>query len=181
MENGQRMLFDFVMEHTQDGKQEAMKAALEENFKPPQEGKFDPDALKRGIEVITSMLKPEAVAEFHKMMDPFGDMENSNEPPEIKNMLKQPNRYKWRDYYPEVSEEQKREAQAYADKAHEMECDCWNHCALFGDCKACIVFHLYMWQFPTCQRALLGDLEEHYIVFSRDTEYRAHYYDERTH
>jgi hypothetical protein len=25
-----------------------------------------------------------------------------------------------------------------------------------------------MGQFPTCQRALLGDLEEHYIVFSRD-------------
>ena len=75
MENGQKMFFDFIMEHTQDGKQEAMAAALEENFKPPQEGNFDPDALKRGIEVITSMLKPEAVAEFHKMMNPFGDME----------------------------------------------------------------------------------------------------------
>jgi len=179
MENGQKMLFDFIMEHTQDGKQEAMKAALKENLKPPQEG--DPDALKRGIEVITSMLKPEAVAEFHKMMNPFGDMENSSEPPVIKNMLKQPNRDKWRDNTPNVSEDEMREAQAYAEKAHEMECDCWNHCALFGDCKACIVFHLYMWQFPTCQRALLGDLEEHYIVFSRDTEYRAHYYDERMH
>ncbi|HEY96267.1 MAG TPA: hypothetical protein G4O15_15160 [Dehalococcoidia bacterium] len=67
MENGQKMLFDFIMEHTQDGKQEAMKAALKENFRPPQESKFDPDALKRGIEVITSMLKPEAVAEFHKI------------------------------------------------------------------------------------------------------------------
>ena len=31
MENRRRMLFDFIMEHTQDGKQEAMKAALEEN------------------------------------------------------------------------------------------------------------------------------------------------------
>ena len=105
MEDRQKMLFDFVMEHTQDGKQEAMKAAFKENFKPPQAGNFDPDALKRGIEVITSMFKPEAVAEFQKMMNPFGDMENSNEPPEIKNMLKQPDRYKWRDNTPDVSED----------------------------------------------------------------------------
>jgi len=123
MENGQNRLFDFIIEHTQDGKQEAMKAALKENLKPPQAGNFDPDASRRGIEVITSMLKPEAVAEFHKMMNPFSDMENSDEPPEIKNMLKQPDRYKWRDNTPEVSEDEKREAQAYAEKAHEMECE----------------------------------------------------------
>ena len=42
-----------------EDKKEAMAAALEENFKPPQEGSFDPDAFKRGIEAITSMLKPE--------------------------------------------------------------------------------------------------------------------------
>jgi hypothetical protein len=167
MENGQKMFFNFIMERTQDGKQEAMAAALE-SFRPPQEGSFDPDAFKRGIEVITSMLKPEAVAEFQKMMNPFGDMDKSSPPPEIKNMLAQPNRYKWRDNTPHVSKDKMLEAQAYADKAHEMKCDCWNHCALFGDCKKCIVFHLYMGQFPTCQRALLGDLEEHYILFSRD-------------
>jgi hypothetical protein len=173
MEDRQKKLFEFIMEHTQDGKKKAMQAALKENLKPPQGGKFDPDASRKGIEFIASMLKPDAVAEFHRMMNPFADMENSNEPVEIKNMLKQPNRYKWRDNTPDVSEAKKREAQAYAEKAHEMECDCWNHCALFGDCKACIVFHLYMWQFPTCQRSLLGDLEEPYIAFSRDTEFRA--------
>ena len=108
MENGQKRLFDFILEHTQDGKHEAMKVALKENFRPPQEGNSDPDALRRGIEVITSMLKPEAVAEFHKMMNPFGDMEKSNEPPVIKNMLKQPNRYKWRDNTPSVSEDEMR-------------------------------------------------------------------------
>jgi hypothetical protein len=168
MENDQKMFFDFIMERTQDGKQEAMAAALEERFKPPQESRFDPDAFKRNIEVITSMLKPEAVAEVQKMMNPFGDVGDNSEPPVIKNMLEQPNRYKWRDNTPKVSKDKMREALAYAEKAHEMKCDCWNHCALFGDCKACIVFHLYMKQFPTCQRALLGDLEEHYIVFSRD-------------
>ena len=77
MENGQKMFHDFIMERTQDGKQEAMAAALEENFKPPKEGGFDMEAFKRGIEVITSMLKPEAVAEFQKMMNPFGGMEES--------------------------------------------------------------------------------------------------------
>ncbi|MBN2239701.1 MAG: hypothetical protein JW712_08000 [Dehalococcoidales bacterium] len=169
MENGQKILFDFIMERTQDGKQGAMKAAMEENFKPPQEGNFDPEALKKGIEIITSMLKPEAVAEFHKMMNPFEDMGKSNEPPEIKNMLKQPNKYKWRDTTPDVSQDKVREALACAEKAYEMKCDCWNtNCVFFGDCKKCIVFHLYLGQFPTCQRALLGDMEEHYIVFSRD-------------
>ncbi len=169
MENGQKVFFDFIMERTQDGKQEAMAAALEESFRPPQEGRFDPDAFKRGIEVITSMLKPEAVAEFQKMMNPFGDMEESGEPPEIKNMLEQPNKFKWRDNTPSVSKEEMSEALACAEKAHEMKCDCWNtHCVFYGDCRKCIVFHLYMKQFPTCQRALLGDLEEHYIVFSRD-------------
>ncbi len=168
MDNGQKMFFDFIMQRTQDSKQEAMAAALEENFKPPQGDRFDPDALRRRIEVITSMLKPEAVAEVQRMMDPFGDMDKNSPPPEIKNMLAQPNRYKWRDSTPKVSKEKMREAQAYAEKAHEMKCDCWNRCALFGDCKKCIVFHLYMDQFPTCQRALLGDLEEHYIAFSRD-------------
>ena len=169
MENGQKRLFDFILEHTQDGKHEAMKVALKENFRPPQEGNSDPGALRRGIEVITSMLKPEAVAEFHKMMNPFGDMEESGEPQDLKNVLEQPNKYKWKDNTPTVTKDEMREAFACSKKAHEMKCDCWNtHCVIFGDCRKCIVFHLCLKQFPTCQRALLGDLEEHYIVFSRD-------------
>jgi hypothetical protein len=169
MENPQKMFFDFIMERTQDGKQEAMATALEENFKPPQEGAaFDPDAFKRGIDLIASMLKPEAVAEFQKMMNPFGEDENA-EPPEIRNMLEQPNGLKWRDNTPKASADEIRAAFVCSKKAHEMKCDCWNtHCAFFGDCKKCIVFHLCLKQFPTCQRPLLGDLEEHYIVFSRD-------------
>jgi hypothetical protein len=169
MEDGQKMFSDFIMERTQDGKQEAMTAALEAHFRPPQEGGFDPDAFKRGIEVITSLLKPEAVTEFQKMMDPFGGMEESGEPQEIKNMLEQPNKNKWRDNTPNVSKDEMRAAFACSNKAHEMKCDCWNtNCVFFGDCRKCIVFHLCLKQFPTCQRALLGDLEEHYIAFSRD-------------
>jgi hypothetical protein len=169
MEDGQKLFFDFIMERAQDGKKEAMAEALEENFRPPQEGSFDPDAFQKGIEVITSMLKPEAAAEFHKMMNPFGDMEESHEPQELKNVLKQPNKFKWRDNTPKVTSDEMRAAFSCSKIAHEMKCDCWNtHCVFYGDCRKCIVFHLCLKQFPTCQRALLGDLEEHYIAFSRD-------------
>lgn len=170
MENGPKMFRDFIMERTQDGKQEAMSAVLEDFFKPPEEGSdFNPEIFMRRIEAITSMLRPEAVPEFQKMMNPFGDREESNEPPEIKNVLKQPNKYKWRDESPDVSKEEMREAFACSKKAHDMKCDCWNtHCVFYGDCRKCIVFHLCLKQFPTCQRSLLGDLEEHYIIFSRD-------------
>ena len=169
MENRQKIFHDFIMERTQDGRQEAMAAALEKHFRPPKDGSFDPDAFKKGIEVITSMLKPEAVPEFQKMMDPFADMDESGEPPEIKNMLKQPDRYKWGDSTPDISKDEMRAALECSKKAHEMKCDCWHtQCVFFGDCRKCIVFHLCLKQFPTCQRSLLGDLEEHYIVFSRD-------------
>ncbi len=169
MDNGQKVFRDFIMERTQDGKQEEMAEALKGFFKPPQEGSFDPEAFKKGLELIFSLMKPEAVPELQKMMNPFGGMEESSEPPEIKNVLEQPNKYKWRDNSPEVSKDQMREAFAFSKKAHEMKCDCWNtHCVFYGDCKKCIVFHLCLKQFPTCQRSLLGDLEEHYIVFSRD-------------
>ncbi|NLB80912.1 MAG: hypothetical protein GX800_04725 [Clostridiaceae bacterium] len=169
MEKGQKMFCDFIMERTQDGKQEAMAAALEEFFRPPQEGSFDPDAFKIGIEVITSMLKPEAVTEFQKMMNPLGDMEDGDETLEIKNPLKQPNKYKWRDNTPNTLKDEMRAAFECSKKAHEMKCDCWHtNCVFYGDCRKCIVFHLCLKQFTTCQRSLLGDLEEHYIVFSRD-------------
>jgi hypothetical protein len=168
MDNDQKMFYDFIMERTQDGNQEAMAAVLEEFFKPPQEGGFDPDAFEKRIEVIKSMLKPEAVPEFQKMMNPLGDLDDG-EPPEIKNPLKQPNKYKWRDNTPNVSKDEIRAAFQCSKKAPEMKCDCWHtRCVLYGDCKKCIVFHLCLKQFPTCQRSLLGDLEEHYIVFSRD-------------
>jgi hypothetical protein len=167
MEDGQKVFADFIMERVQDGKQEAMAAALEVFFKP-QEGSFDPDAFKSNLEVITSMLKPEAVIEFQKMMNPFGDMENG-EPPEIKNVLEQPDKDKWKDDAQKFTKEEIRAAFACSKRAHEMKCDCWNtNCVFYGDCRKCIVFHLCLKQFPTCQRALLGDLEEHYIVFSRD-------------
>ena len=167
MENGQKLFYDFIMERTREGKKEEMEAVLEDFFRPPQEGEGDPAAFQKRIEAITALLRPEAVSEFHKMIDPFGG--DDAEPVEIINPLCQPNREKWRDHYKDASKEELREAYECAKQAHNMQCDCWHtHCVLFGDCKKCIVFHLCLKQFPTCQRSLLGDLEEHYIIFSRD-------------
>ncbi len=146
-----------------------MAAALEENFKPPQEGNFDPDAFKRGVEVITSMLKPEAVKEFQEMMNPFGDIGETGEPQDLKNVLEQPNKYKWRDNTPNFSKDEMREAFACSKKAHEMKCDCWNtHCVIFGDCRKCLVYEMCLKQLPTCQRDLLEELQQHYNAHSGD-------------
>lgn len=166
MDKGPKMFYDFIMERTQDGKKEQMEAVLEDFFKPPQDGKFDPGAFQKRIEAIISMLKPEAVPEFRKKMNPFGD---DSEPAEIINPLAQPNRDKWRNHFKDATKEQLQEAFECAKHAHEMECDCWNKgCVFYGDCKKCMVFHLCLKQFPTCMRHVLGDLEEHYIIFSRD-------------
>lgn len=167
MDSEQKKLYDFIMERTQEGKKEQMEAVLQDFFSPPQE-KPSPETFQKRMEAVTSLLKPEAVREFLVRMSPFSDL--GDEPIEIKNPLAQPNREKWRDHFKDVPKEKLREAFECAKRAHEMQCDCWNtHCIMFGDCKKCIVFHLSLKQFPTCQRSLLGDLVEHYIVFSRDT------------
>ena len=171
MDDGQNMFFDFILERTPDENREAMVEFLQEAFKPPEDGSFDPEAFQRNTEIIMSMLTPEGAEEFQQMMaNPFGgDDEELDEELLHKNWLGQPNRDKWREDTSEASVEEIRFAYACARDACDMECDCWNTgCVYFGDCRKCIVFHLCLKQFPTCQRSLLGDLEEHYIVFSRD-------------
>jgi len=171
MENGPNMFFDFIMERAQDDKKEAMASFLKEAFKPPEDGNFDPDAFQKNNEIILSMMKPEAAEEFRKMMNPFDDDVELDETLVQKNWLAQPDRLKWKDTYPEPSQDDMRAAFACSKVADKMKCDCWNtRCPYFGNCRKCIVFHLCLKQFPTCQRSLLGDLEEHYITFSRDTK-----------
>ena len=86
-----------------------------------------------------------------------------------KNILAQPNKFKWRENPPKVTREEMRGAMASGREADKFECECWNtECPNFGDCRKCLVFHMCLKQFPTCQRDLLGDLEEHYIKYSRD-------------
>ena len=169
MENGQNLFFDFILERTPDDKKDEMAAFLDEAFKPPEDGSFDPEAFQKNNEIVLSMLKPEAVDEVRRMMNPFDDSEPLDEALVQKNWLEQPNRLKWQAATPEVSRDEMRAAFACSKNADKLECDCWNkRCPFYGDCRKCVVFHLCLKQFPTCQRSLLGDLEEPYIAFSQD-------------
>ena len=171
MENGQNMFLDFILERTLDDKKEEMTEFLKDAFKPPEDGKFDPDGMRKRNEVMMAMMTPEGAEEFKKMMSFGGNDEPIDEELLNKNWLAQPNGQRWKDESPEVSKDEMRAAFACSKKADGMTCDCWNtNCQFFGDCRKCIVFHTCLKQFPTCQRSYLGDYEEHYIVFSRDTD-----------
>ena len=103
-------------------------------------------------------LKPEDIPEFR----------NSPELDEMlaqKDVLKQNNKYKWRDNPPKVTRDEMVYALKYAAGADRLKCDCWNtRCPYYGDCRACVVFHLCLNQFPTCQRDMFGELEEYYFA-----------------
>jgi len=89
---------------------------------------------------------------------------------EQKNVLEQKNKYKWRDNPPKVSREDMVAAFECAATADNLKCDCWNTaCPYLGNCRACIVFHMCLNQFPTCQREMLGELEEYYIAKTQET------------
>jgi len=82
---------------------------------------------------------------------------------EDKNILAQPNKFKWRENPPKVNGMEMRVAMACANKADQLECDCWNtKCPNFGDCRKCVVYEMCLKQLPTCQRELLAELEAHY-------------------
>ena len=83
---------------------------------------------------------------------------------EFNNMLEQEDKFKWRENPPTGL---KREDMEYAlkcagDEAHK--CDCWHTgCIYYDNCKACIVFHTTLDQFPTCQRKQLEDWGVDYV------------------
>ena len=88
---------------------------------------------------------------------------------EHENVLVQKDKYKWRDNPPKVTREEMSAAFECAAVSENFECDCWNTaCPYFGNCRACVVFHLCLKQFPTCQREMLGELEEYYIAKSQN-------------
>jgi hypothetical protein len=169
MEEQQNTFLDFLLARALDGKKEEIAKFLEEAFRPPADGEFDPDAMKKNSEKILTMIKPEAADEVRKMMNPFDSDEEIDEALLNKNWLEQPNKLKWKDATPEVSRDEMRAAFACSKNADKMSCECWNtRCPFYGDCRKCTVFHACLKQFPTCQRSLLGEYEEHYIAFSRD-------------
>jgi len=84
---------------------------------------------------------------------------------ERKNVLEQKNKLKWKEHPPKVTREQMAAAFECAADAENMSCDCWNTaCRYYGNCRACVVFHLYLKQLPTCQRDAFEGLDELYIA-----------------
>ena len=80
-------------------------------------------------------------------------------------MAEQNNKFQWRDNHPppKVSREQMQAAFAFAEDPENLKCDCWNAgCKYFGDCRACVLFHLNLKQVPTCQRELMEEAYGYY-------------------
>ncbi|HHT16622.1 MAG TPA: hypothetical protein GXZ77_02730 [Papillibacter sp.] len=88
-----------------------------------------------------------------------------------KNILAQPNKYKWRDNPPRVTGREMRVAMESAKAADNFSCECWNtKCPNFGDCRKCIVFEACLGHLPTCQKDLYEELKEHYNSYTANKE-----------
>jgi hypothetical protein len=86
---------------------------------------------------------------------------------EEKNILEQPNKFKWRDNPPKVNPGEMRTAMASAREADKFACDCWNtKCPNYGDCRKCIVYEMCLKQLPTCEMDLLESLKGHHAAHS---------------
>ena len=78
-------------------------------------------------------------------------------------MPEQKDKFKWRDNPPKVTREQMEAAFAAAEDPEYIKCDCWNTaCKFYGDCRACVAFHMALKQYPTCQRELLEESYGYY-------------------
>lgn len=87
------------------------------------------------------------------------ELEAQGNEPILRNILEQPDKNKWRYNGPTVMRGDMREAFKLGAQAEKLKCDCWNtHCPFYGNCRKCIVFHMTLKQFPTCQRAMLTEL-----------------------
>lgn len=71
MEAGQNRFFDFILERTQEGKQDEMAKRLQASFKQQQEGAFDSAAFSESCKNIFSLLKPEGMDEVKAAMEHF--------------------------------------------------------------------------------------------------------------
>lgn len=83
-----------------------------------------------------------------------------------KNILAQPNKFKWRENPPKVTSGEMRNAMASAREADKFQCDCWNtKCPNFGDCRKCVVYEACLKQLPTCERDLFEELKQHHAAY----------------
>ncbi len=75
------------------------------------------------------------------------------------NLLRQANPEKWMKRPPKVMRGDPRTAMKLAAEADKYKCTCWNvKCPFHGDCRKCIVLHMYGKQLPTCQRDMVIEL-----------------------
>jgi ketol-acid reductoisomerase len=66
MNEGQQKFYDFVMERVKEGKEEEIKAIMNESFKRQQEGTFTKEYMAETVPEMILLLKPECVEEFKK-------------------------------------------------------------------------------------------------------------------
>ena len=76
---------------------------------------------------------------------------------EHKNLLEQKDKFRWRDNPPtNITRDDMAIAFELAGDTETQKCTCWNtSCVYYDNCKACIVFHMSLDQFTTCQREKL--------------------------
>ncbi len=86
-----------------------------------------------------------------------------------KNILAQPNKFKWRENPPRVTPSEIRGAMASGQAADQFECECWNtDCPNHGDCRKCVVYEMCLGRLPTCERELFEKLKEHAKIHGGD-------------
>ncbi|MBQ3224015.1 MAG: hypothetical protein IJB41_10450 [Clostridia bacterium] len=65
----------------------------------------------------------------------------------------------WRTHPPVVMRGDAKVAFKAGATAEKMKCTCWNkRCPFYGNCRKCLVFHMALKQFPTCQREMVTEL-----------------------
>lgn len=66
MNEGQQRFYDFVMARVKEGKEEEIKALMNESFKRQQEGTFTKEYMAEIAPNMIMMLRPECAEEFKK-------------------------------------------------------------------------------------------------------------------
>ncbi len=72
MNQGQQMVFNFIMARVQDGKQAEARALLEEGFQRRAHGTFTAEQLQGLTTKMLALLKPEHVSEVKALVSQFG-------------------------------------------------------------------------------------------------------------
>ena len=70
---GQEMFLNFILQRVQEGKEDAARELLAENFKKQDEGTFTKDDVEQFIPKMIDVLKPEKIAEVQAVAKKFSE------------------------------------------------------------------------------------------------------------